>query len=141
MSYKIINYYPEYGELEIIFEETNNTFKVILPIENDNFVTGDRLNQVLESFQNCSKVDERKNNVLGVKNVEEIKSLISTDNCKLSIYNQRQILLSNSDWTQGLDSPLSEEKKDEWKVYRQQLRDITLQSGFPLETVWPNQPI
>ena len=36
----------------------------------------------------------------------------------------RNILLTQSDWTQGNDSPLSSSKKTEWATYRQALRDI-----------------
>ena len=38
---------------------------------------------------------------------------------------QRASLLKDSDWTVLADSPLNESKKDEWKIYRQQLRDVT----------------
>ena len=37
---------------------------------------------------------------------------------------KRDSLLSQSDWTQGSDSPLSDSKKAEWKIYRQALRDL-----------------
>ena len=53
---------------------------------------------------------------------------------------ERNRRLTNSDWTQMKDSPLSESKGAEWAVYRQQLRDITLQPGFPWEIQWPTTP-
>tara|TARA_R100001480_G_C4683754_1_gene175181 strand:- start:15 stop:236 length:222 start_codon:yes stop_codon:yes gene_type:complete len=37
----------------------------------------------------------------------------------------RNKLLTHSDWTQANDSPLSDSKKNEWKTYRQALRDMT----------------
>ena len=37
---------------------------------------------------------------------------------------KRDSLLSQCDWTQGVDSPLSDSKKAEWKIYRQALRDL-----------------
>ena len=37
----------------------------------------------------------------------------------------RNLLLGQSDWTQAVDSPLSDSKKAEWKTYRQALRDLT----------------
>lgn len=40
------------------------------------------------------------------------------------IYDTRVQFLKASDWTQLPDSPLSEEEKNEWAVYRQALRDI-----------------
>lgn len=42
-----------------------------------------------------------------------------------SFRKERNLLLQESDWTQLVDSPLSEEKKLEWKEYRQKLRDAT----------------
>ena len=37
---------------------------------------------------------------------------------------KRNILLSQSDWTHLDDSPLTDAKKNEWKEYRQELRDL-----------------
>ncbi|WP_083572220.1 phage tail assembly chaperone [Flavobacterium johnsoniae] len=52
----------------------------------------------------------------------------------------RNILLTESDWTQVEDSPLSEEKKTEWKNYRQALRDLT--DLDDLTTIaWPSKPL
>jgi hypothetical protein len=45
--------------------------------------------------------------------------------------------LSESDWTQVADSPID---KAVWATYRQALRDVTAQSGFPWEVTWPTQP-
>ena len=38
---------------------------------------------------------------------------------------ERNRMLSDCDWTQANDSPLSDAKKKEWATYRQALRDIT----------------
>jgi hypothetical protein len=56
------------------------------------------------------------------------------------ILQQRNNLLINSDWTQIPNGPLTLERQEQWSVYRQQLRDITLQSGYPFNVVWPTQP-
>jgi hypothetical protein len=50
----------------------------------------------------------------------------------------RAELLQASDWTQLPDVPQT--LKDSWATYRQALRDITAQSGFPRNIVWPTQP-
>jgi hypothetical protein len=50
---------------------------------------------------------------------------------------QRNALLANSDWTQLADVPLTAEMKAQWATYRQALRDITDQSGFPDQINWP----
>lgn len=51
---------------------------------------------------------------------------------------KRSILLSESDWTQLPDVPLV--TRVPWTTYRQALRDITEQSGYPTEIVWPVTP-
>ena len=38
---------------------------------------------------------------------------------------ERNRRLTDCDWTQASDSPLSDSKKAEWKTYRQTLRDMT----------------
>ena len=50
----------------------------------------------------------------------------------------RNEILTQCDWTVLADSPVSA-SIEEWKTYRQQLRDITSQSN-PFEIVWPTQP-
>lgn len=55
-------------------------------------------------------------------------------------FQKRNGLLNNSDWTQMPDSPLSAEKKAEWAVYRQALRDMTEDSNWPTHCNWPTQP-
>lgn len=48
--------------------------------------------------------------------------------------------LTNSDWTQLADAPLSPEQRTAWSQYRQDLRDITTQATFPWQVTWPTKP-
>ena len=50
---------------------------------------------------------------------------------------ERNQYLSESDWTQVSDAPVD---KNAWATYRQALRDITEQDGFPWNVVWPIKP-
>jgi hypothetical protein len=52
----------------------------------------------------------------------------------------RNMRLMQSDWTQLLDVALSAEKKAQWNSYRQALRDVPTQAGFPWAIEWPTQP-
>jgi len=54
-----------------------------------------------------------------------------------SVRNSRTEKLKDSDWTQIADSTAD---KAAWATYRQALRDITSQSGFPWEVTWPDAP-
>lgn len=55
-----------------------------------------------------------------------------------SIKSQRNLLLQQSDWTQLPDVPI--DSKQAWAAYRQQLRDVTSQSGYPFNVIWPTPP-
>jgi len=54
-----------------------------------------------------------------------------------AIRNQRDEKLKNCDWTQVDDAPVD---KIAWATYRQTLRNVPTQSGFPWEINWPTEP-
>jgi hypothetical protein len=53
------------------------------------------------------------------------------------IRSERNSKLKDSDWTQLADSTAD---KAAWATYRQALRDITGQQGFPWTVNWPETP-
>lgn len=61
----------------------------------------------------------------------------------LEIKQKRNMLLADSDWTQGVDSPLSDSKKAEWQTYRQALRDVPANNATATgkkAVSWPTPP-
>lgn len=50
---------------------------------------------------------------------------------------ERDRLLAESDWTQVADAPVDQAA---WATYRQALRDVPEQVGFPESVVWPERP-
>ena len=54
-----------------------------------------------------------------------------------AIRTQRGEKLKDSDWTQVADAPVDQAA---WATYRQALRDISTQEGFPWTINWPEQP-
>jgi len=52
---------------------------------------------------------------------------------------ERDALLRESDWTQVLDAPLTDDQKTQYRTYRQALRDITLHQNWPdlADEDWP----
>jgi hypothetical protein len=53
---------------------------------------------------------------------------------------QRDARLAACDWTVLADAPLSSTDKTAWKAYRQALRDVPAQPGFPTQIDWPVAP-
>ena len=66
---------------------------------------------------------------------EEQTQLISLKSTE--VRQVRNQLLKDSDWTQLSDAPVN---KEAWAAYRQTLRDITLQTGFPFTVDFPVAP-
>lgn len=55
---------------------------------------------------------------------------------------RRNQLLDNSDWSDLASAPqrLGGQVYQQWQQYRQALRDITNQPGFPTSITWPTPP-
>lgn len=51
---------------------------------------------------------------------------------------KRNALLAQTDWTQSIDIPVETQVK--WRPYRQALRDVPEQNGFPNDVQWPAMP-
>lgn len=72
-----------------------------------------------------------------------VEPVITPEMIAMSIRNLRSHSLQDSDWTQAVDSPLSDSKKAEWAIYRQALRDmpVTYMDATDFtEIVPPTQP-
>jgi hypothetical protein len=53
---------------------------------------------------------------------------------------ERNRRLAATDWTQLADTHLSQEKKDAWAAYRQELRDLPDETQDPTAPEWPLDP-
>ena len=67
---------------------------------------------------------------------QEAKDALDTAQAE-AMRKQRTEKLKDSDWTQLADSTAD---KAAWAAYRQALRDVTAQAGFPWTIEWPEQP-
>lgn len=114
--------------------------QVIYP--NDVFIETDRL---------CAPDTDYFNNGLIIKKPEKPSSscfwndatFTWVENIQLKeveVKGYRNVLLNGSDWTQIPNGPLTEQQQQEWAVYRQELRDIASQSGYPFNVIWPTPP-
>ena len=72
-------------------------------------------------------ISEMDDEAKASKDAEQAKSIRAT----------RDARLSGSDWTQVADAPVD---KAAWATYRQALRDVPAQAGFPWDVTWPEKP-
>jgi len=63
-------------------------------------------------------------------------SNMSVEDAGRNIRNQRDSLLQQTDWMAMSDNTMS----PAWTAYRQELRDVTAQTGFPFTVEWPSKP-
>jgi len=71
------------------------------------------------------------------------EAVVRTDNILEILRLKRDALLTESDWTQVNDSPLTDAKKTEWATYRQSLRDVPITNASITnidDAVWPTKP-
>ena len=64
-------------------------------------------------------------------NIELIASIVNSS---------RKNLLVQSDWTDTVSAQTRLTNYAEWQTYRQALRDIPTQKGYPTDIVWPTPP-
>lgn len=67
---------------------------------------------------------------------QEAKDALDAGQAK-AVRQQRGEKLKETDWTQVADAPVD---KALWAAYRQALRDVTTQEGFPWTITWPVEP-
>ena len=67
---------------------------------------------------------------------DETKAVKDAEQAK-AVRSDRDKRLSDTDWTQVADAPVD---KAAWATYRQALRDVPTQAGFPYDITWPSKP-
>ena len=111
------------------FLTANNAKKV------NAFKAHDRLTQKLVQ---CSAYDDGEFvSIVQVAEMSAEEIQVAKDSAMANIRGQRNQLLKECDWTQIADSTAN---KPAWATYRQALRDVTAQAGFPWIITWPDAP-
>lgn len=147
-KYYISDFNKETDTICVTFTQYNYTQYIVVPIYNEKYITGQDLDNYIMSF--CPIIPEVKAKKSIVHNADYIDSLVDKIkqdktikyNKKLEAISLRHELLKSSDWTELPDAnkTLTEDYKILWNKYRQDLRDITEQPGWPLDIVWPKRP-
>ena len=87
--------------------------------------------------------DEQLNTNLAIAKVESCNGEVTVEDIPMSSEEaraKRDKLLADTDWTQVLDAPIDAETREAYRTYRQALRDIPEQDGFPEIITWPELP-
>jgi hypothetical protein len=148
MDYKIIGFDGAAARV-ILRVRDLAPIAVDLPIDdNGNLPTGDVLTQYLRGFVPTWHFERQEKLASGVANAAAIAALVqpetpvekSAEQLAIEIRYARDHQLADTDWTQLPDAPVEPAARTAWAAYRQSLRDITTQNGFPADVVWPLAP-
>lgn len=122
-----IYWYDTYGEVKY----KDKSMKIIddLEIYDDLFSLYNKEKTNLEEKQRLEKLKRDEEFESELKKIEEQNKKLQEEYEKNRDYWQefrkiRNYKLSQSDWTQFPDSPITEDQKNAWQVYRQALRDL-----------------
>lgn len=80
--------------------------------------------------------DEDGNTITAAQQEADYRARKDEEQAK-AVRTDRNKRLADCDWTQLSDAPVDAAP---WATYRQALRDVTSQAGFPWEITWPEEP-
>jgi Iap family predicted aminopeptidase len=80
--------------------------------------------------------DSRWTQTWSIVDLSEEQLAERTEQKAEEIRSVRNTNIAKTDWTQLPDSPVN---KQAWAAYRQALRDVPAQEGFPWDVTWPEQ--
>ena len=98
------------------------------------------INEKTEKIENGGFIQKESGNWIKTwkivqKSQEETEAWILSK--EMEVRNRRNMLLAETDYLALSDNTMTQEMAE----YRQNLRDITLQDGFPENVIWPIKPV
>jgi hypothetical protein len=154
MGYKILDYNET--NHTILVESGKVQLALSIPIVDKQYVSEAELEKFIISV--FSEHARRQDLTSGITNKDSIRKLVETpkpiepvviktlsteEKTEKLAYNakhDRTELIKLCDWTQLADVNLSADELAAWNKYRQDLRDLSKQSGYPWTIVWPTPP-
>ena len=101
------------------------------------------MRSLIQKFSQEEGYRERRGEDLSwaVEKIPEKTEAEKREDAEKSVRAKRDSLISETDYLLASDYPISAEDLEAVKVYRQALRDVPQQAGFPFDVVWPDLPV
>lgn len=101
------------------------------------------MRSLIQKFSQEEGYRERRGEDLSwaVEKIPEKTEAEKREDAEKSVRAKRDSLISETDYLLTSDYPISAEDLEAVKVYRQALRDVPQQAGFPFDVVWPDLPV
>lgn len=122
--------YPNVSFPNEISEEILETYNVFKVVQTSAPSIDTKTHRVT---QNIEFVNNKWTQVWQIKELSQISA-------EENIRSHRNNLINGTDWIVTYHTEKGTPIPQEWLDYRQALRDVTLQEGFPFDVVWPTIP-
>jgi len=149
-TYKIENYYPLEDRVFVVYQaEGYEPLGGWVHVPET--ATSEEIAAAVEASAPLKKWRKGKNSAVtallnqdragvAIESVPEPENPAAVESAEVLNRRKRKFLLFSADWTQLVDAPLSDAQRAAWAEYRQALRDVPQQAGFPNQIVWPVAP-
>ena len=101
------------------------------------------MRSLIQTFARADGYREKRGDDLSwsIEKIPEKTEAEKREEAEKSVRAKRDSLISETDYLLASDYPISAEDLEAVKVYRQALRDVPQQEGFPFDVVWPDLPV
>jgi hypothetical protein len=130
----------------IVYEKSGQIIRTGVCLDNDFLLQGENVLEGLANFENQYIQNNQvvnmppKPNNSAYFDYDTKQWVLDYPTQETVVKQKRDDFLYKSDWTQIPNNPLTTEQQQAWAVYRQELRDVTSQSGYPFNVIWPTPP-
>lgn len=102
----------------------------------------EEMRSLIQKFSQEEGYREKRGDDLSwsIEKIPEKTEAEKREEAEKSVRAKRDSLISETDYLLTSDYPISAEDLEAVKVYRQALRDVPQQEGFPFDVVWPELP-
>lgn len=124
----------------IIYEKATGEIAQVIDVPADEVVQNLGPGQAFRSLPEGAEIDPGSQLIGANGGIMSFVPPVDHDRLLREIRAERNRRLSQCDWTQALDSPLSEPDRAAWASYRQQLRDLMNTIVDAQNVQWPTPP-
>ena len=135
MTYQIVGFNSANSNITLLVNGKQINFS--LPIVDNLYPEGDALVSLLTAYANNVGVQQGSDTATNSASVQSLVTLLPDSIIATQARTKRNNLLRQSDWSQLPDANVD---KTAWATYRQALRDLPLQKGFP-NIEMPTKPL
>jgi hypothetical protein len=143
LEYRVVDFIASSGQIIVECVGLNYKVTIDLPITDGKYLEGKELDTYIRGFIPTWVVDRSMNIKNGISNEDYFHALVNKSEEEKQISKENEIrarrdtALKDCDYTMLPDAGVTEKQLEKFLQYRQALRDVPQQPGFPDNVIWP----